>query len=227
MHKRLVNFLTKFDLLTQDQFGFQKHKSTSDATLKLVDSLYTSLKNKSNCCAIFLDLAKAFDTVDHKILLGKLDRYGIRGNILNWFSSYLHRRMQCVNVNGTLFDPVEMLFGVPQGSVLGPLLFLIYVNDLPSITDKFDFTLFADDTCLLAKHNSLIELNKMVNEEIIKINDWLIDNKLSLLFTGNLEENNFVVTLNGTNIARSRFVKYLDDKLTWDHHVDHVLLKVR
>jgi len=239
MHIRLVTFFEKFSVLKQQQFGFQKNRSTSDATLRLVDNISLALKNNNFCCAIFLDLAKAFDTVDHDILLGKLDKIGIRGPVLQWFKSYLKNRYQCVSINGTLSKPIEMKFGVPQGSVLGPLLFSIYINDMPDVTNQFSFTLFADDTCLLAKHNSLIGLKNIVNNEMPKIDKWLINNKLSLnssksfflLFTGTEEDNNFEIKWEDKCIKRSNTVKYLgihlDDKMLWKKQLTNTLFKIK
>ena len=112
--------------------------------------------------------------------MNKLERLGIRGTTLNWFVSYLSNRVQCVYVNSDLSPPLEMKFGVPQGSVLGPLLFLIYVNDMPQCSDKLSFTLFADDTCLFMNHENPKVLECLVNEELKKVNEWLINNQLTL-----------------------------------------------
>ena len=123
IHKRIMSYIDTFKILNENQFGFQGKKSTSHAILKLANDIGTAIKGNNYCCTIFLDLAKAFDTVNHNILLAKLEKLGIRGPMLKWFKSYLKSRYQHVYINGTLSDPVMMQHGVPQGSVLGPLLF--------------------------------------------------------------------------------------------------------
>ena len=127
MHNRLVSFLVKHNIILEHQFCFHKNKSTSLASLDLYNQLINAMENRKISCCIFLDLAKAFDTVDHTILLSKLDHYGVRGAALDWFKSYLTDRMQKVSINGHLSYSCKMSSGVPQGSVLGPLLFLPYI----------------------------------------------------------------------------------------------------
>ena len=238
IHKRLMNFFTEYNIISAHQFGFQPKKSTSHAILDLTFKISEAQKKNQNCCAIFLDLAKAFDTVDHSILLGKLSKLGIRGPMLEWFRSYLTSRHQCVSIEGKLSTPLKMNYGVPQGSVLGPLLFLLYINDISSSSNSFLYTLFADDTCLVAKHEDLDQLQTLVNKELDKISDWLVNNKLSLnvskscylLFTGEPKET-FNIKLNDTEITRMDTIKYLgvmlDDKLTWKAQVNNVLGKVK
>ena len=157
-----MSYLLKFNILNENQFGFQQNKSTSHGILNLVHEINSSLKNKDFCTTIFLDLAKAFDTVDHCILLGKLEKLGIRGPLLHWFKSYLSHRYQCVSIDGVLSEPVLMKFGVPQGSVLGPLLFLIFINDITKVSNKFHYTLFADYTCITANQKTLADLENLV-----------------------------------------------------------------
>ena len=124
----------------------------------------------NNGCGIFIDLRKAFDTVNHEILLNKLEHYGIRGNMLKWFQSYLSHCKQYVSVNGQSSELLAITCGVPQGSVLGPLLFLIYINDLPNISKVLNFYLFADDTNIYYESDdSLQELEKVINKEFIII----------------------------------------------------------
>ena len=140
-------------------------------------------------CGIFIDLRKAFDTVDHNILLYKLHHYGIRGVINKWFCSYLTGRFQTTQIETEISEKEAVACGVPQGSVLGPLLFLLYINDISAFSNKFEFFLFADDTNLLFKDKSLPLLESVVNEELINIFDWLLANKLTL----NAKKSNYVI----------------------------------
>ena len=141
-------------------------------------------------CGIFIDLRKAFDTVDHLILLQKLDHYGVRGVTNNWFASYLLGRQQTTQIGAKNISKKEVILsGVPQGSVLGPLLFLVYINDISNSSDQLKIYLFADDTNLLYADKNLRELENKVNTELSKIYDWLVANKLSL----NIKKSNFVI----------------------------------
>ena len=132
---------------------------------------------------------KAFDTVDHAILLKKLYLFGIRGITNDWLKSYLFNRTQTTEVNGTISTKETNPYGVPQGSVLGPLLFLLYINDITNSSNKLNFFLFADDTNLLYAHKNLKSLEIAVNSELLKLSDWLTANKLTL----NIKESNFVI----------------------------------
>ena len=137
----------------------------------------------------FIDLRKAFDTVNHSMLLKKMDHYSIRGIVLDWFSSYLSERKQYVSVNGHISDYLDITCGVPQGSVLGPLLFLIYINDLPNVSKFLSFYHFADDTNIYFEATDLVSLQKIMNRELKYVKKWLHADKLAL----NLEKNNFVL----------------------------------
>ena len=130
----------------QNQFGFHKNNSTTFALIEITEEIKETIDNKKYGCGIFIDLRKAFDTVNHDILLKKLEHYGIRGNALKWFRSYLTNRKQYVSLNGECSESKHITCGVPQGSCLGPLLFLIYINYLPNISEVLHFYLFADDT---------------------------------------------------------------------------------
>ena len=138
---------------------------------------------------IFLDFSKAFDTINHDILIAKLEHYGIRGVVKNWFISYLKNRKQFVSVSDISSDKQLISCGVPQGSVLGPLLFLLYVDDFNCCSYLLDFHLFADDTNLFYKHKDITLLQSNLNKELSNVDVWLCANKLSL----NIEKSNFVM----------------------------------
>ena len=197
-------------------------------------------------CGVFIDLQKAFDTVNHSILLHKLSHYSIRGTVNDWFSSYLSNRIQTTQVGSHVSRKESTLCGVPQGSVLGPLLFLIYVNDIYMAPDKLTFYLFADDTNLLYADKNLKSLETIVNCELFKVVGWLIANKLSL----NITKTNYIIfhpyqkrinynicikaydsrTKTFFDLERKDHVKYLgviiDEHLSWKHHINYIALKI-
>ena len=150
------------------------------ALVLLLDKIVKALENGEYVIGIFLDFSKAFDTVDHNILLKKLEYYGIRGVCLDWFKSYLTVRKQYVTYNGIPSSTKLIQCGVPQGSILGPLLFLLYINDLPNVCKSADPILFADDTNLFINDSNLIDLQTEINNELLEISTWLKINKLSL-----------------------------------------------
>ena len=240
MHERLYDFLTKHNCIYELQFGFRKKHSTIHALMKLTDNIRHSLDNGSFSCGIFIDLQKAFDTVDHNILLAKLEHYGVRGKANEWFKSYLNNRRQFVSINGFTSDEAEMKFGVPQGSVLGPLLFLLYINDLHTAF-KYSTTIhFADDTTLLINNKSLKQLKKHLNYDLRFLNNWLSANKISLntgktellLFhrAGKVLDYDLKIKLNGKRLIPSKYVKYLgiliDCHLNWNYQVSTLSAKL-
>ena len=183
MYKRLRSYCEKNDIFFSSQYGFRDNCSTQHAILDILNKIQIKIDAKLFSCGIFIDLKKAFDTVDHSILLHKLNHYGVRGIINTWFSSYLSKRSQSTQIGSTVSNKEEIVCGVPERSVLGPLLFLIYVNDIYRCSKIFDFYLFADDTNLLYSDKDLKDLETVVNEELIKVGDWLDANKLPSLPT--------------------------------------------
>src|SRR5688572_25116786 len=145
MYQRLYNYVDKMDILYSNQHGFQSGHSTSMALLDVQDKIAGAMDDNKFSLGIFFDLAKAFDTVDHSILIAKLENYGVRGVPLEWFKSYLDQRHQSVYCRGCLSKTLLIKCGVLQGSILGPLLFLLYSNDLPDSSALLHFILFADD----------------------------------------------------------------------------------
>ena len=153
---RLFSYLDKNDILYNKQFGFQKANSTDHAIIQLIDQLVKSFNDNNFTIGVFIDLSKAFDTVDHQIILGKLKHYGITGNNLKWFHSYLSNRKQFIKFNQTEESTLlNIKCGVPQGSILGSLLFLLYVNDLCEVSNILEPIMFADDTNLFYSHKNL------------------------------------------------------------------------
>ena len=179
VYHKLVNHLEINKLLYQHQYGFLKGKSTEHALLQILNQIGTALNNNKYCLGVFLDLKKAFDTVPHDILLKKLVKLGITGTTLNWFKSYLSGRTQKVDINGQLSDSCDIDISVLQGTILGPILFLCYINDLPNATDLFSI-LYADDTTALDSDDDLDVLINRINLELKKLANWFRSNKMQL-----------------------------------------------
>ena len=240
MYSRILKFLNSHHLLHDHQYGFRDNYSTSLAIVHLIDQITQNMDNNVFSVGVFLDLSKAFDTINHKILCNKLEIYGIRGVALNWFSSYLNNRQQCVSINNILSNFKTTLCGVPQGSVLGPLLFLIYVNDIINTSSLFKFIMFADDTNLFYSHSDLEYLFSVVNNELKTVSLWLKLNKLSL----NLSKTHFIlfrprqkkvshslkITIEGKSINQVSSTKFLgviiDENLSWAAHINMLHQKI-
>ena len=180
MYNRIYKFLDKNNIIYSLQFGFRQHYSTSYALLNLTEAIMKALDSGNFACGVFVDLHKAFDTVDHSILLSKLCHYGVRGLTKKWFQSYLPNRKQFVSINGFVSSTSSIASSVPQGSVLGPLLFLLYINDLHVAIKHCTVHHFADDTNLFIINKSLKRLNKLLNSDLKNITNWLNANKISL-----------------------------------------------
>ena len=173
MYKRLYTFLNSNNIIYNLQFGFRQQYSTSHALVNITENIRKPLDGGNIGCGIFVDLQKAFDTVDHQILLTKLNHYGICGVSNDWFKSYLSNRNQYVSINGFDYGLAAMNCGVPQGSVLGPLLFLLHINDLNHTITFCKVHHFADDTNLLCVSNSIKRMNKLVNAGLKHLIHWL------------------------------------------------------
>ena len=180
IYNYVVHFMDKNDTIYKYQFGFRKKHSTQQAIITLVDKITSSLDSGDIIIGVFLDLKKAFDTVNHHILLKKLSSYGIRGTILKWLESYLSDRLQFVTFDGTQSEVKSVKCGVPQGSILGPLLFNIYINDIYNVSEFLFTIVYADDTCVLLNGKHLDDLIIQINRELELLFTWLQANKLSL-----------------------------------------------
>jgi len=208
-----------------------------------IDDILLNLDKNNYVAGIFLDFSKAFDCLDHRILLKKLANFGIRGHILNWFSSYLSNRMQFVSVNGVVSEFQQYNYGVPQGSVLGPILFLLYINDIGNIAGlPGKPKLFADDTNAFVFSRSIPELNHNCQLMLDKIFDWTLANRLSLNFdkscymlyvpsSSHLVGADLHLTLSGKILTRVKSTKYLgisiDEKISWTIHIQDLCTQLR
>ena len=173
MYNRLEHYLETNDILYNHQFGFRKGHSTEHALMSITEQIKSNFSSKTFSCGVFVDLEKAFDTVNHQILLSKLKHYGLRDKSLEWFTSYLSNRSQQVSVNGELSQSNQVTCGVPQGSILGPLLFLIYINDMHKAIKHSSVYHFADDTNLLYSHKNPKTLRNKVNQDLKLLYEWL------------------------------------------------------
>ena len=204
-------------------------KKTTPLNLLLMSILTKvthAFENKGTAYSVFLDFAKAFDTVNPNILISKMEHYGIRGVCLNLFKNYLANRQQCTEINGTISDIEITKCGVPQGSILGPILFLIYINDIVNSSKLLKFYLFADDTTLFYSSKNKAGTEDIVNREIGKVTNWLISNKLSLnikkscylTFSLVKRHQHINIKINNQPIEGKSYTKYLgviiDNKLT-------------
>ena len=169
--------MNKYDILSRNQYGFRKNYSTAYALIQLYDQLSSALDDKKVTLGLFIDLSKAFDTVDHEILLDKLEHYGVRGIALQWFKSCRKPFVQYNSYNSSL---LRITCGVPQGSFLGPLLFLVYINDLCRVSKGLEMILFADDTNIFYSYTDVSYLMEVVNLDLKKITCWFYTNKLPI-----------------------------------------------
>ena len=178
MFSRTINYLNAHYILTPTQYGFRSNYSTTHAVLNIVSTYYNNIESKNYSALVLLDQAKALDTINHKILLNKLDNYGMRGVVNQFFLSFLSHRTQYVSFNNCSSSLADIEIDIPHGSSLGLLLFLLYINDLPNSVQNRP-GLFADDTCLLINESTPEKLQIELNKDIISVYNWMNCNKLT------------------------------------------------
>lgn len=237
---KITHFLCQFNILNNFQHGFRKGRNTCSAILNFINRLYDNLDVNNKCIGLFMDLSKAFDLVNHKLLLEKLNNYGIRGKVSDWISSYLSDRKQVVDINNTKSSEMNINIGVPQGSILGPLLFLIFINDLPNIDPENNIVMFADDNTYLCHDKSKSEVLAKLQGMVTRFIKWFSTNKLHL----NISKTVFInFTPRKSLIYESCLIKadheslrqvasakflglYIDNDLSWKSHVNYLSSKL-
>lgn len=236
---RLSCFCTKY-VLTKSQYGFQKHKSTELALLDQKEYILQQFEQKNKVVGIFVDFTQAFDYIHHGILFEKLNHYGIRGLPLMLLKSYLAHRCQFVSINDLVSDKKNIISGVPQGSILGPLLFTLYINDIVHISPEVKFIIYADDTSIFVTSSSDVILSNKANDVLQKLDNWTSNNKLKINATKTKAvvfhskgqqvtlKNNIV--FRGSDIEIVKSVKVLgvhfSSSLQWDDHVNNIQIKL-
>ena len=241
IHKQLYDHLVTNKLLSQFQSGFRPGHSTSTALLDVSDYILKNIDEGNLTGAVFLDLSKAFDIIDHSLLKTKLAALGVRGRALAWFDNYLSGRTQSVSVNGTYSDTADLSLGVPQGSVLGPLLFILFINDLPSVVHCCKIVLYADDTALFFADRKFHSIQSALQEDLNAVGEWFSLNRLLV----NCDKTNVMLFGSKQRLARSQglslfllgkllelsnTVKYLgltfDASMDWHEHINNISNKV-
>ena len=242
IHTRLYQYFTVNNLLTSCQSGFRAQHSTVSTLLSVTNKMFKYFDEGKCVGALFLDLKKAFDTVNHKVLLKKLSLYGVTELPLSWFNSYLSERTQCTQFCGVLSDSKQLVCGVSQGSILGPLLFVIYINDIVNAVHKCDISLYADDTALFYASSDPLVMSQVLNEEMVSLSKWFYNNQLTL----NVQKTNVMIlglskrlqnfshlniSIDGIDLNRVDRCKYLgiilDQHLSFYDHINYISGKIR
>ena len=240
IYDKLFEFLVRYQILFETQYGFRKGRNTTHATLDFIKTIEEAIESNQYAIGVFCDLSKAFDTLNHEILLSKLEHYGIRGTANRWFRSYLTDRKQYVELNSKKSTTLPLPTGVPQGSILGPLLFLIYINDLPSAAN-LKCVSFADDSNLITQGSDLADLTASLTKELEHVSDFFKANQLKLnakktkmvIFTKKKlppNHQNLNVFLEGVKLKHDESAEFLgitiDSTLSWDKHCSNVANKI-
>lgn len=243
IHIQLYEHISNNNILNNYQSGFRPGYSTNTALLDVSDYLHDQRRLGNLTGAVYLDLKKAFDTVDPDILLQKLFAIGIQENEFQWFKNYFTDRTQTVTLNGSLSSNRPITCGVPQGSILGPLLFTIYINDLPTVTKHSKVVLYADDTALFVSGKALHEIQSKLSDDLEAVSKWLAENRLTLntkktksMIFGSpqiLAKNNngnLKIDIQGETLEQVQTFKYLglwfDSLLNWKQHTDYLAKKI-
>lgn len=241
VYLQMTSYIDKHKLIYTKQYGFLKNSNTEMAIADLIDNVLHNKDENYYTLGIFLDIKKAFDSLSHVILLKKLNLNGFRGKINEWLASYLSERVQAIKIDELLSEQLEITAGVPQGSILGPLLFLLYINDIRNVSELTNPYLFADDSSILWKNKNLNNLFDIAKEDFKLYINWFIANKLALNFTKtdflvwdwNSKSNTLIpdeIVIDGHIIKRSAEIKYLgvilDDKLNWEKQINNVANKI-
>ena len=240
---QIYPFLSENNMIYKYQSGFRPQHSTLTALINITEDWYEAIDKGNYVGLVMIDLKKAFDTVNHDILLQKLKQFNVSNESIRWFQSYLRERSHNTVVNGIKSNSKNSVCGIPQGSILGPLLFIMYINDLPLCTSQINVSMYADDTALYAMSRDIDELIDIMNKELVKVRDWLIRNKLSL----NVSKTEFMlmgtrprlaavkdrevdVNINGEKLKQVHSCKHLgvivDESLTWHEQVCSIKKKV-
>lgn len=252
--KQLTEFIKKKTLLHENQYGFREGLSTQDAIAKLTSIIYDALDKKEKCLAIYIDLKKAFDSISHIKLLLKLKLMGISGKALSWFHSYLNNRSQCVKINSKISQPASSQFGIPQGTVIGPILFILYVNQMFNLPLKGQIISYADDTVLILKEKTWENINLTANADLRTLKNWFDENYLTMnsektffmkyalnnKFTpSNLDikihnkncSNNTTCNEECRSLKSKETVKYLgiiiDENIKWKEQIQQTITRIR
>ena len=237
----MYNFIEMNKLIYTRQFGFRSKHSTTHALISTIENIKSLIDSGNIVGGVFIDLQKAFDTVNHEILCEKIAYYGFRGKLQQLIRSFLTNRKQYVSINGFNSQEMNVTCGVPQGSTLGPLLFILYINDLHFSMNKSTASHFADDTCITFSAKKIKTLETDLNYDLKIVSDWLKANRLSLnvekskliIFKSKrklIDSQLFSIKLNGVKLLPTDNVKYLglhlDQNLSFDHHVNQLSKKL-
>ena len=240
---QLYPHIDSHSMLHDAQSGFRPHFSTASALINVTDDWLNAIDKGHYVGIVLLDLQKAFDTVNHAVLIRKLYNYGMSTSVIKWFESYLYDRRHITIINGIKSNERQVTCGIPQGSILGPLLFILYINDLPKHVSNVKVSMYADDTALYYNSNDINDIVVKMNRDLKNVRKWLVRNKLSL----NVKKTEFMIVgsnhklsrianvdinihIDGEKIQRVNECKHLgviiDDKLTWSKHITHVTKKI-